>query len=96
MTKPTLKLSRLPDRTPVKINLHVDPELHRDLEDYACVYRAVYGDDEKIPALIPFMLRAFIESDAAFKRARKEQSTGDASPSVNGRATSEGASHVRS
>ena len=30
-----LRLAKLPDRTPVKLSIHVSPELHRALADYA-------------------------------------------------------------
>ena len=35
MSSHNVKLDRLPDRTPVKLNVTVSPELHRDLQDYA-------------------------------------------------------------
>jgi hypothetical protein len=65
-----LKLRRLPDRTPVRITLAIPPELHRLLEEYAAVYREVYGAEETVADLLPFMLRTFLEGDRAFQRAR--------------------------
>ena len=32
---PDLKLSRLPDRTPIKLSITVMPDLHQALKDYA-------------------------------------------------------------
>ena len=67
-----LKLGKLPDRTPAKITITVDAELNQALRDYATLYRATYGEVESVAALIPFMLEAFLDSDRAFAKARKE------------------------
>jgi len=68
---PELKLDRLPDRTPVKLTVTVSPDLARALTDYAEVYRAAYGQREKVEELVPFMLEKFIEGDRGFAKARK-------------------------
>ncbi|MBI1392399.1 MAG: DUF2274 domain-containing protein [Alphaproteobacteria bacterium] len=67
----TLRLSQLPDRTPVRISLSLDPELAAALADYAEIYRQTYGTEEKPEALIPAMLESFLGADAGFKRARR-------------------------
>jgi hypothetical protein len=67
-----LKLAKLPDRTPVKITIALNPDLNHALRDYAAIYRAKYGEDESIADLIPFMLGAFLESDKGFAKARKD------------------------
>lgn len=67
---PDLKLAKLPDRTPVKLNLVLAPHLAADLNSYAELYREHYGSDEPLSELVPAMLAAFIESDKQFKRAR--------------------------
>jgi len=67
----TLRLGQLPDRTPVRMNLSVDPELASALSDYAEIYRQTYGAEEKLEALIPAMIESFLASDAGFKRARR-------------------------
>ena len=67
----TLRLERLPDRTPVRMSLSVDPELASALSDYAEIYRQTYGAEEKPEALIPAMIESFLASDAGFKRARR-------------------------
>lgn len=72
MTQPTLKIGPLPDRTPVKLSLSIDPALRADLEDYAAVYAAAFGERPGIEALVPVMLEAFLASDAGFKRARRQ------------------------
>jgi hypothetical protein len=65
-----LKLSRLPDRNPVKLSIAVTPDLHQALIDYAALYAATYGRDEPVSELIPAMLSAFLESDRSFTRGR--------------------------
>lgn len=74
----SLKLAKLPDRTPVKVVISLSPELYRTLEKYAERYRATYGEAEKIIDLIPFIVEAFLASDKGFAKAcktgRSEQS----------------------
>ncbi|MFN3226298.1 MAG: DUF2274 domain-containing protein [Hyphomicrobiales bacterium] len=68
----TLKLDKLPDRESVKITFTADASLKSALNDYAEIYRRSYGNKESVADLIPFMLDAFINADAGFKRARRE------------------------
>lgn len=65
-----LKLPKLPDRTPVKLNLVLPPTLAADLQAYAKLYRENYGIDEPLTELVPAMLGAFLEADRLFKRQR--------------------------
>jgi hypothetical protein len=67
-----LKLGKLPDRMPIKIAIMVSPDLNQALREYAAIYRTTYGEAESVSDLIPFMLGAFLESDRAFAKARKE------------------------
>ena len=67
----TLRLDKLPDRTPVRMTRSVDPDLASALADYATLYQQAYGEEEKPETLIPAMLESFLGSDAGFKRARK-------------------------
>ncbi len=89
MTSPSLKLSRLPDLKPVKMTISLDPELAEDLKIYSEVYREFYGEAKSVADLSPYILRAFIDADAAFKRARKKRSAGgpSAPASRNGKAS---------
>lgn len=77
----SLRLSQLPDRTPVRMTIALDPELAMALGDYAAIYERTYGKTEKPEALVPAMLETFLGSDTGFKRARKSLSnnarTGD-------------------
>ena len=67
----SLRIGQLPDRTPVKITVSVDPDLASALADYAAIYAETYGAEEKPETLVPAMLDLFLSSDAGFKRARK-------------------------
>ena len=67
----TLRLGPLPDRTPVRLSLAIEPELASALSDYAEIYCQTYGTAEKPEALIPAMLENFLKQDAGFKRARR-------------------------
>ena len=71
MTTMFLKLERLPDRTPVRMTVALEPDLAAALTDYAAIYQQTYGEEEKPETLIPAMLESFLASDAGFKRARK-------------------------
>ncbi|RAZ72869.1 DUF2274 domain-containing protein [Mesorhizobium atlanticum] len=68
----TLKLGKLPDRTPSKITITVSADLSQALNDYAALYRQTYGESETVAELIPFMLVGYLEGDRAFSKARKE------------------------
>lgn len=71
-----LKLAKLPDRTPTRITITVSADLNQALSDYQKLYVATYDTTEKIADLIPFMLEAFLDSDRAFAKARKEGAAG--------------------
>jgi len=77
MTQPSIKLARLRDNKPVKLGIAIEPDLMSDLDTYAKIYEAVYGEPQSVAALIPSMLRGFITSDAGYKKARRnmERST---------------------
>ena len=81
---PALKLTKLPDRTPVRITITVSPALNRALGQYAECYRDTYGQAEMVADLIPFMLEGFLDSDRGFVKARKDgefdRSAGEGQP----------------
>jgi len=68
---PVLRIGKLPDLTPVKMTIHIEPETHRMLEDYARLYAQSYGEEIVAAALVPSMLASFLASDNGFKKARK-------------------------
>ena len=72
MSHPALKIGPLPNKKPTKISVALEPELQADLQDYAAVYARTYGSDVSVAALIPLMLRALLDSDTGFRRARKQ------------------------
>ena len=69
--KPTLRIGKLPDLTPVKMTVSLDREVHQMLEDYARIYGESYGEAVEPVELIPSMIAGFLASDNGFKRARK-------------------------
>ena len=71
-SKPKLRIGKLPDLTPVKMTIQVDPELHQLLEDYARIYNESYEGSVRSAELVPSMLAGFLASDSGFKKARKE------------------------
>lgn len=70
---PELKLSKLPDRSPVRVTVTLWPELNANLRMYAGLYRESYGQEESVTELIPFMLQAFLDGDRNFARALKDR-----------------------
>lgn len=67
-----LKLSKLPDRTPVKLTVTVSADLNQALKDYAGLYEAAYGVCETVSDLVPFMLEAFLQFDGSLAKKRKK------------------------
>jgi len=67
-----LRLAQLPDRILVKLAITIQPELKKALDDYALLYARNYGAEESVTELIPYMLEAFLKTDAAFRTGRKE------------------------
>lgn len=69
--KPTLRIAKLPNLTPVKMTVSIEPEVHQMLEDYAKIYGDSYGEAVKPAELVPSMIAGFLATDNGFKRARK-------------------------
>ena len=67
----SIRLAKLADRTPVRMNVALAPELASALRDYAEIYGNTNGTHERPETLIPAMLENFLVSDAGFKRARR-------------------------
>lgn len=70
-----LKLGKLPDRSPIKMAIMLNPSLHSHLQAYAELYRQTYGVNEPLAELVPYMLASFIQSDRGFTRATRIRST---------------------
>jgi hypothetical protein len=75
----SMKLSKLPDRTPVKLTTTLTPNLAARLRDYADFYAETYGTREEVADLVPFMLEAFLDGDADFRRASRAGGVKDSS-----------------
>ncbi|KJS38950.1 MAG: protein involved in integration/excision of ICE Tn4371 family [Hyphomonas sp. BRH_c22] len=71
MGEVSLKIGPLPDRTPQKLAVLVDPLLAADLEDYARIHSEIHGVEVSASALVPLMLETFLASDTGFRKARK-------------------------
>ncbi|TCM15065.1 hypothetical protein EDF56_111114 [Novosphingobium sp. PhB165] len=67
----SVRLPKLPDRTPLKVAIHLMPDLSRRLEDYVAAYEATYGQKVTVAELIPAMLDGYINNDRAFARRKK-------------------------
>jgi len=70
MTK--LKLGAIPDDKPVKLNIELPADVHRDLVTYAEVLARETGQKNEPAKLIAPMLARFMATDRAFAKARKE------------------------
>lgn len=71
MTITTIKLPKLPDRTPVKLAITILPDLHQGLQDYAAAYAEAYGCEVAMAELVPAILASFLEGDRTFQQRRK-------------------------
>ena len=67
---PEIKLTKLPDRTLVKLTISISPSLKRALDDYAAIYCQTYGTNEPISEIVPHMLESFLTGDRGFQKAR--------------------------
>ena len=68
------QIGKLPDLTPVKMTIQVDPQLYKMLEDYARIYNESYDGSVGAAALVPSMLAGFLASDSGFRKALRELS----------------------
>lgn len=69
----SLRLAKLPDRTPVRLTLALEPDIHAALLAYAQIYRETYGPEERPEVLAAAMLETFLMTDSGFRRARRAQ-----------------------
>jgi hypothetical protein len=72
-----MKLSRItkPPRS-VQVRVTLAGEVNAALENYAGYYEHIHGDPVEPRALIPEMLRAFIEADREFQAWSRSRSNG--------------------
>ena len=69
MTK--LKLGAIPDDKPVKLNIGLPADVHRDLVAYADALARETGQKNEPARLIAPMLARFMATDRGFAKARK-------------------------
>ena len=69
----TLRLGPIPKSTPVRITIVVTAEFKSQLDRYAEIHARAWGEAIDVADLIPHMLRAFVDGDKAFRRARKSK-----------------------
>ncbi|UIJ44741.1 DUF2274 domain-containing protein [Sphingomonas cannabina] len=67
-----IRLAKLPDRTPIKLTISINPELSRALARYAQFYQTAYRQEVAVAELVPAIAQAFLESDKAFIRWCRE------------------------
>lgn len=67
----SLKIGAIPERKPVRITLSLPPDLHAALIDYAAIHAAEFGRKASVNDLAILMIERLLNSDAAFRRARK-------------------------
>ena len=67
----SLKIGAIPERKQVKISASLPPDVADALYDYAEIHAREFGRKTPISELAALMIERFLDSDAAFKRARK-------------------------
>ena len=68
-----LKLSAIPDNTPVKLVVELPGAVHRDLVAYAEVLSRETGPKLEPARLVAPMLTRFMSTDRAFARLRRDK-----------------------
>ena len=66
-----LRLGPLPRTELVRLNVSLPAMVKADLDRYAELYGAAYGEAIDAAALVPHMLAAFMERDRAFQKRRQ-------------------------
>jgi hypothetical protein len=67
----TLKIGPILDRAPVRLAVVLPPNAHDALTDYARIHAQEFGREISLGDLAALMIDRFLQSDAAFRRARK-------------------------
>lgn len=71
-----LRLGPLPKTEVVRLTVTLPAQAKADLDRYAELYAAAYGEPVDAVALVPHMLATFMERDRAFKRQAQAASSG--------------------
>jgi hypothetical protein len=67
----TLKIGPVTDRAPTRLAVMLHPDAHDALADYARIHAREFGREIPLGDLAALMIERFLQSDTAFKRARK-------------------------
>ena len=67
-----LRLGPLPKTETVRLAITISAAVKADLDRYAELYGAAYGEAIDASALAPHMLATFMERDRAFQRSRQD------------------------
>jgi len=67
----SLKIGAIPERKSVRITLSLPPDIHAMLADYAVIHAKEFGKNTPASELAVLMIERFLNSDTAFRRARK-------------------------
>lgn len=68
-----LKLGAIPDDKPVKLNIELPADVHRDLVAYADALARETGQKNEPAKLIAPMLARFMATDRGFAKTRKQR-----------------------
>ena len=76
-----LRLGPIPRPDIVRVTVAIPAPLKENLDRYAELYAATYGEQADAVALIPHMLASFMAGDRGFKKARQSSApAGEISP----------------
>ena len=64
-----LRLGPLPRAATVRLTINLPAEVKADLDRYAEIHAAAYGELIDVVALVPHMLATFMDRDRGFRRA---------------------------
>ncbi len=67
----SLKIGPVVERPPIRLAIMLPPYAHDALADYALLHAREFGREIPLTDLVALMIERFLQSDAAFKRARK-------------------------
>ena len=71
-----LRLGPLPKAETVRLTVTLPAAVKADLDRYAELYAAAYGEPVDPAALVPHMLATFMERDRAFRRSAQVAGSG--------------------
>lgn len=72
-----LRLGPLPKAETVRLTVTLPAAVKADLDRYAELYAATYGEPVDAAALVPHMLATFMDRDRAFRRAQAASGSKD-------------------